>query len=685
MDKRFEFSEAEPKIYKEWEAKGCFNPDHLPGERSENFTIVMPPPNITGSLHMGHALNASVQDVIVRQKRMQGYRTLWLPGFDHAGIATQNVIEKKILKEQEKTRFDLGKDKFLQEIWRWKDDYQIVITNQLKKIGASCDWSRTRFTLDEKYSQAVKQAFHHYYQKGWIYRKERVINWCPRCETALSDLELERIAENSSLWHIRYPLVNQKEFIVIATTRPETIFGDLAIAVNPKDKRYENLIGQKAQLPLTENEIPIIADESIDPEFGTGALKVTPAHDSVDAEIGEKNNLGHKIIIDRAGFLNDQVPEKYRGLKLKEARSQVVEDLEKLNLLEKIEPYQHEVPVCERCQTRTEVIPSEQWFLKMDELAQLAAEPIKSGQIKFYPARWEKIYLNWLENIKDWCLSRQIWWGHPIPLENEEDVLDTWFSSALWPFATMGWPEESSDLLKFYPTDFLSTATEIMNLWVARMIFSGKEFMGEIPFSKVYFHPTILNKEGRRMSKSLGTGIDPLELIEKYGADATRFGLLWQTGANRQDIRFGEEDIAMAQKFVTKIWNASRFIIGQAERNEIQEFDLSKLNEDQEIVKKIKETIKTVNESLSVYRFDQATENIYHFFWHEFCDQYLEQSKEMMQSKEKQEEVFTTLAYLLATTLKLLHPFMPFVTEEIYQMLPIKDKKDLLIVEDWPT
>lgn len=684
MDKRFDFSVTESKIYEAWEKAGFFNPDKLPGPRLKSFTIVIPPPNITGSLHMGHALNASIQDVVIRQKRMQGYRALWVPGFDHAGIATQNVIEKKILKEKNKTRFDLGKENFVNEIWRWKDQYQAVITDQLKKIGASCDWSRTRFTLDENYSRAVKKAFQHYYEKGWIYQKERIINWCPRCGTALSDLELEHSPEKGHLWYIRYPLSNKKNHIVIATTRPETMFGDLAVAVSPKDKRYQKLIGQKVNLPLTNSTIPIIADVAIDPDFGTGALKVTPAHDSVDAEIGERHGLGCKTVINREGSLNENVPERYQGLKLDEARKKVISDLNNLGLIEKIENYQHDIPVCERCQTKTEILPSEQWFLKMDHLAKLAAEAVKSGQIKFYPPRWKKVYLNWLDNIKDWCLSRQIWWGHPIPIENEEGVLDTWFSSALWPFAALGWPDDSSDLDKFYPTDFLSTATEIMNLWVTRMIFSSQEFTGKIPFSKVYFHPTVLNKEGHRMSKSLGTGIDPLELIKNYGADATRFGLLWQTGLNRQDIRFGEEDIIMGQKFVTKIWNASRFILSQSEKHGISSFDLSQVNQNEAIVKKMKKVIVSVNKSIDQYRFDQAVQEIYHFFWHDFCDRYLEEAKDSINNEEGKLKTFTSLAYILITSLKLLHPFIPFVTEEIYQKFPLIDKKESLIIENWP-
>jgi valyl-tRNA synthetase len=683
MDKRFDFKQSEPKIYEKWEKGGYFNPDKLPGERLKKFTVVIPPPNITGALHIGHALNSSVQDAVIRHKRMQGYRTLWLPGFDHAGIATQSVIEKKILKEQNLSRHDLGREKFISTIWTWKDDYQRVITNQLKKIGASCDWSRTRFTLDENYSQSVQAAFKHYYEKGWIYRKEKIINWCPRCGTALSELELDHKAEKTHLWYIRYPL-ESKGYITIATTRPETILGDLAIAVNPEDKRYQKLIGQKAIVPVAGHVIPIITDQEIDPEFGTGALKVTPSHDPIDAEIGERHQLGLKNIIGPDGRMNDLVPEEYKGLSISAARNKIVEHLTKEGLLEKTEEYQHDIPVCERCQNKIEAIPSEQWFLKMEHLAQLAAQPIKEGKIKFYPARWEKVYLAWLANIRDWCLSRQIWWGHPVPMEGEKDVLDTWFSSALWPFAVMGWPEETDDLSKFFPTDFLATAVDIMNLWVARMIFSSLEFTQKVPFSRVYFHPTILNKKGQRMSKSLGTGIDPLELIEKYGADATRFGLLWQTGSNRQDIRFGEEDIIMGQKFTTKLWNATRFIIAQSEKYNLGSIDLNNIDSKEEIIQKLKLLIDQVNESLDQYRFDQATQSIYHFFWHEFCDQYLETAKEKISHSEEPSKIIANLFYILSTIIKILHPFMPFITEELYQMIPLKDKKDSLIIENWP-
>lgn len=684
MDKRFDFQKIEPEIYKKWEDCEYFNPDKLPGQRSKTFTIVMPPPNITGSLHIGHALNSSVQDVIIRRKRMQGYRALWLPGFDHAGIATQSVIEKKLIKEKGISRHDLGREKFIENIWKWKDEYQTIITNQLKKIGASCDWSRVRFTLDEDYSRSVKEAFDYYYKKGWIYRKERIINWCPRCGTALSELELEYHSEKTYLWHIRYPLSGKNGYITIATTRPETMFGDLAIAVNPKDARYKELIGQKVIIPIAGNIIPIIGDSVIDQDFGTGALKVTPSHDLVDAEIGERHQLGTKIIIGFQGKLNDQVPDEYKGLSLTKAREKIVETLTAEGLLDKIEEYQHDIPVCERCQSKIESIPSEQWFLKMDHLAKIASEPIKSGKIKFYPTRWKKVYLDWLDNIKDWCLSRQIWWGHPVPLDGEKDVLDTWFSSALWPFAVFGWPKKTSDLSEFYPTNFLATATDIINLWVARMIFSGIEFMDEVPFSEVYFHPTVFNKKGQRMSKSLGTGIDPLDLIKRYGADATRFGLLWQTGSNRQDIRFGEEDIIMGQKFVTKLWNAARFVISQTEKYDLTDINLQDIDKEKEIIKKTDDLIRKVDQSLDQYRFDQASQAIYHFFWHDFCDQYLEGIKDDLNDEKKRLETINNLFYILTIITKLLHPFIPFVTEEIYQKLPLMNKKDSLIIENWP-
>jgi len=686
MDKRYSFQEIEKRVYKGWEESGFFNPDNLPGERSRAYTVVIPPPNITGSLHMGHALNISIQDVLIRKKRMEGYRALWIPGLDHAGIATQNVVEKKLRKEG-KSRFDLGKEKFVQSVWEWKDHFEKIIIDQIKKTGASCDWSRLRFTFDENYCQAVKKAFQQYQEKGWIYQDKRLINWCPRCQTTLSDLELEHRQEKTKLWYIRYPIKDSSSSITIATTRPETMLGDSAVAVNPKDKRYQKLQGAMVILPLTQREIPIIADRLVDPEFGTGAVKVTPAHDLIDHEIAQRHHLPLWQVIDEKTKMTGDIPEKYQGLSIKEARRIIIEDLEEKDFLIKTEDYLHSVPVCYRCQTEIETIPSQQWFLKMDKLASLARQAIEEKKIAFYPSRWEKVYLDWLEGIHDWCISRQLWWGHKIPVAGEEDVLDTWFSSALWPFAALGWPEKTKDLEASYPIDLISTGVDIMNLWVTRMIFSGCEFMKEIPFRKVYFHPTILTKDGRRMSKSLGTGVDPLKLIEEYGADATRFGLLWQTTQGRQDIRFSEEDIVMGNKFGTKIWNASRFILQQIEQSGFEKIDIAKINPDQEIVQKVNNLSIALSEDIEQFSFSQATHRLYDFFWHDFCDQYLEEVKTLIKettSPEKKREIIKTLLFVLTTSLKLLHPFMPFISEEIYHMLPLASKKTFLMIEDWP-
>ncbi len=681
---------VEDKIYRLWQEHGFFNPDKLPApdvkqkkNRKKSFSIVLPPPNITGSLHIGHALNATVQDIIIRRKRMQGYSTLWLPGTDHAGIAAQNVVEKE-LKKDGLTRFDLGREEFLKRMRAWREKYGNIILDQLKKLGASCDWSRTSFTMDENYSLAVKTAFEHYRRYGWIYRAKKVVNWCRRCQTSLSDLELEYKPENGKLWYIKYPLVGSKNHITIATTRPETMLGDTAVAVNPKDVRYKKLVGRKVVLPLVQKEIPIIADDLVDSGFGTGAVKVTPAHDLIDYEIGAKHKLETLQVIDENGRITDETPLPYRRLPVLEAREKVVEDLKNAGLVEKIEDYQHQIPKCYRCDTAIELIPSLQWFLKMDELAKLGIAAAKSGKIKFIPSRWEKLYLDWLKNVRDWCISRQLWWGHKIPIDGEEDVLDTWFSSALWSFATLGWPAKTKDLERFYPSDVLSTDRGIINLWVARMIFSGMEFIKKEPFHTVYIHATVLTKDGKRMSKSLGTGIDPLLLIDKYGADATRFGIAWQI-SELQDIKFGEENILMGKKFCNKLWNASRFVMSQI-NDPVTTRDPGKIKNPNEASKKITKileaTVKVVNEDLDAYRFDRAAQKIYHFFWHEFCDKYIELSKSEIKNPES--ETKKTLLYVLTTSLKLIHPFMPFITEEIYQQLPISGKKTCLAIEAWP-
>jgi len=674
LDKTYNPKQVESRIYQSWLKSGFFNPDKLPGKRKKTFTIVIPPPNITGELHMGHALNAVTQDIIIRQKRMHGYKTLWLPGTDHASIATQNVVEKQLRKEG-KTRFDLGKEKFLQRAWQWKEKYGSIILEQFKKIGASCDWSRTKFTLDKDYVRAVEKAFLYYYKKGLIYKGKRVVNWCPRCSTSLSDLELEYQEEKSKLWYIKYPFKNKEGFITVATTRPETMLGDTAVAVNPKDKRYKKMVGRRVILPLVNREIPIIEDRAVDREFGTGAVKVTPAHDLSDYKMGLGHNLEIIQVIDEKGETINV--KKYQGLKTSEARERIVEDLNKVGLIEKIIDYDHQVPKCYRCSTSVELIPSEQWFLKMDKLAKTAIKAVKSGQVKFSPKRWEKVYFAWLEKVEDWCISRQLWWGQKIPLKETEDVLDTWFSSALWPFATLGWPEKTKDLKTFYPTEILSTARDIINLWVARMIFSGTEFMGKAPFHTVLVHPTVLTKEGKRMSKSLGTGIDPINLIERYGADATRFGIAYQLMGG-QDIRFTEDNIVMGRKFCNKLWNASRFAMFQFSNRQLK-ISAKAPGKNSKIAKKLDKAVKSINKDLENYQFGRAAHTVYDFFWHDFCDKYIEGFKKEPLKKKNQE-----LLYILLTSLKLLHPFVPFITEEIYQKLPLRNKKKSLMVENWP-
>jgi len=681
LSKAYNPKENEEKIYRQWEKSGYFNPDKLKTKKTaKKYSIVIPPPNITGELHMGHALNAFIQDILIRWKRMSGYQTLWLPGTDHAGIATQNVVEKE-LKKEGLTRYDLGREKFLKRVCDWQKKYGHLILGQLKRLGCSCDWSRTAFTMDKNYQEAVKTVFLYYYKKGWIYQGRRMINWCPRCQTSLSDLELEYQEEKTHLWYIKYPLVNVRPLgsnIVVATTRPETMLGDTAVAVHPQDKRYKNLIGKKVMLPLVNREIPIIADKTVEPKFGTGAVKVTPAHSPVDAEIGQRHNLPFIQVISDKGRMTKQTGKKFASLTVLDARQKVVEELKSQNLLEKIEDYSHQVPHCYRCHKMVEPLLSRQWFLKMDKLAAKAIKAVKNGQIKFHPKRWEKVYFDWLKNIKDWCVSRQIWWGHQIPLKGETDVLDTWFSSALWPLAALGWPKKTKDFQRFYPTDTLATGRDIINLWVARMIFSGLELAKKIPFRDIVIHATILTKEGKRMSKSLGTGRDPLDLVNQYGADATRFGLIYQA-LNSQDIHFSEENILMGKKFANKVWNASRFVLSQIGQEKLIVQPAKKLTAaDKRILKQLKTTIQKVTKDLENFRFGQAAHLLYDFFWHDFCSQYIEASKKQDTPQTKQ-----VLAYVLLNSLKLLHPFLPFATESIYQNLPFKEK-EFLMVEEWP-
>jgi len=702
FDKPYDPKEVEDKIYRLWEKSGYFNPDKLPDKKGKTFSIVVPPPNVTGSLHLGHALNATIQDILIRKKRMEGYKTLWLPGTDHAGIATQNVVEKD-LKKQGISRHDLGREKLIEKIWEWKEKYGYIILDQFKKLGCSMDWSRTRFTMDSDYQEAVKETFLHYHKKGWIYQAERVINWCIRCGTSLSDLEVELKDTKSKLWFIKY-----SPDITVATTRPETMLGDTAVAVHPNDKRYKNLIGEKVILPIQNRKIAIIADKRVDPKFGTGAVKVTPAHSFTDFEIGQEHNLEIIKVIGQDGKMSEQAGKNFEGLTVLQAREKVVQGLEKQGLIKKVEDYNNYVGHCYRCGTVIEPIPSLQWFLKMNELANTAIQAVKSGKVKFHPKRWEKIYFNWLNNIKDWCISRQIWWGHRLPVyKNLEiyvgdnppkdyiqipDVLDTWFSSALWPFATLGWPKRTADLKEFYPTQILVTARDIINLWVARMIFSGLKFTKKEPFKDVIIHATILTKEGKRMSKSLGTGVDPMDLISRYGADAVRFGLIWQAMGN-QDIRWSEEHVVAGQKFCNKIWNSARFALLQILNSIITKqiprgsFQISKTikpktTADKKILNQLTKIKKSTEKDLDNYRFGQALHKLYEFFWHNFCDKYIEISKKQMADDKLQKNTQEILIYILLSSLKLLHPFMPFITEEIYQQLPIKNKK-MLMIEKW--
>lgn len=706
LSKTFNSKEQEPLIYKSWEDKGYFKPVKRGGTKP--FVVTIPPPNVTGVLHMGHALNNTVQDVLIRWHRMKGDETLWVPGTDHAGIATQNKVEQK-LAAKGKTRFDIGRETFTRETWKWKEDYEARIIGQLKTMGCSCDWNHTRFTMDKGYSDAVIDTFIHYYKKGYLYRGHRITNWCPRCGTSLSDLEVEHEEKDSYLWHIRYEIEGGGS-ITVATTRPETMLGDTAVAVNPTDKRYKDLVGKTAILPIQGRKIPIIADDFVDSKFGTGAVKVTPAHDPNDYEIGERHKLEKIVVIDLEGKMTPEAGAQFAGQDRYEAREEVIRLLEEGKWLVKVEPHTHSVGHCYRCHTVIEPLLSLQWFVNMKELAKPAIAAVKNGEVNFHPAKWSKVYLDWMNNIHDWCVSRQLWWGHQIPawycecgeiivsretpkkcpkcasskLTRDPDVLDTWFSSALWPFATLGWPEKTKDLKDYYPTTFLSTARDIIFLWVARMIMSGIEFMGDVPFKDVYIHATVFNSEGKRMSKSLGTGVDPLELIEKYGTDAMRFGLLWQV-AQGQDMKFSEDALLMSQRFVNKVWNASKFTMMNLEdykhvSRETVEKQLTK--EDKAILAKLDKTIKETDKYLGKYDFQHAAELLYEFFWHDFCDKCIEDTKlRIRDNVDSKIAAQYTLDTVLKTSLKLLHPFMPFVTEAIWTGL---DEKTPLIITEWP-
>lgn len=689
---QYDPKKVEDRIYKLWEKSGYFNPDNHQDSRASNkkvFVTAIAPPNITGELHMGHALELGMQDILVRMKRMQGFKTLWIPGIDHAGIAAQNVVEKQ-LKKEGLTRHDLGREKFEQRIQTWKEKYGNAILSQFKKLGISVDWSRTRYTRDEQYEKAVHEAFTAYQKKGWIYKGYRVINWCVRCSTGISDLEVNYVPEKGKLYYIKYGP------FTLATTRPETKLGDTALAIHPSDDGRKDYFGKELEIESVDNsispdtkaqikkiKIKVVADEAVDPHFGTGIIKVTPAHDLTDFEISQRHNLPIVKIIDEHGRMNENAGIRYRGMKVNEARDQIVKDLETLGLLEKVEEYDHNKGRCDRCDSVIEPLPSDQWFLKVSELAQLAKTAITNKEVRFHPERWSDISLTWLEHIKDWNISRQLWWGHKIPVEGENDVLDTWFSSALWPFAVLGWPEKTKDLDEYYPTQFITSDRGILFLWQLRMIFSGKFFIGKAPFHDVYIHPTVLTKDGRRMSKSLGTGIDPVNLIEKYGTDALRFGLAYQnTGV--QDMKFGEDTILMGKKFANKFWNICRYVLGRIDGIEIDDHMLS--SEKIPIIKKMEELIRSVTNDIEEYRFGQAAHSLYDFIWHDFADIYLEETK-----AKSDEETRKTLAFVMITCLKLLHPFTPFVTEEIWAQLPIYpehgrgvENKKLLMIESWP-
>ena len=695
MEKTYNPQEFEGRIYQDWLKNGYFTAKV--DKKKDPFTIVIPPPNITGQLHMGHALNDTIQDVIVRFKRMQGYSTLWLPGTDHASIATEVKIVEK-MKSEGISKEDIGRDGFLKRAWAWKEQYGGRIVEQLKRLGTSCDWSREAFTMDERCSKAVKEVFVKLYNKGLIYKGARIINWCPCCKTALSDAEVEYEEQPSHLWNIRYPLVDGTGEIIVATTRPETLFGDTAVAVNPNDERYKDMIGKKLVLPLTDRQIPVIADEYVEMDFGSGAVKITPAHDPNDFEEGLRHNLEVIRVMNDDGSLNEKTG-KYNGISREKARDIVCKDLQDQGYMVSIEDYTHNVGQCYRCHSNVEPIVSQQWFVKMEPLAKPAIKAVRDKKTVFIPQRFSKIYFNWMENIKDWCISRQLWWGHRIPayyceecgemvvseeaptkcpkcgcthFKQDEDVLDTWFSSALWPFSTLGYPEQTEDLKYFYPNSLLVTAYDIIFFWVARMIFSGIEHMGEVPFPEVLIHGIVRDKYGRKMSKSLGNGIDPLQIIDQYGADSLRYSLT-QGIAPGSDTRYIDEKTESARNFINKIWNASRFVLMNAEGKQIPKMGDFRLNDsDKWILSKLNATIKDVTKNLTKYELGLASAKLYDFVWSDFCDWYIELSKTTLYGDDEQKKLNTlsVLLYVLENILKLMHPFIPFVTEEIYQNLP---------------
>ncbi len=707
LSKTYDPKQVEGRIYKEWCDKGYFHAEV--DKTKEPFTIVIPPPNVTGQLHMGHALDETFQDIIIRTKRMQGYNALWIPGTDHAGIATQIKVEEDLRVNEGLTRYDLGREKFLERVWAWKEKFGDRIINQLKTLGCSCDWDRERFTMDEGCSKAVREVFVNLYNKGLIYQGSRIINWCPSCATALSDAEVEYSEQDGFFWHIKYPIKDSDSYIEIATTRPETLLGDTAVAVNPNDERYTDLVGKTLILPLVEREIPIIADDYVDMEFGTGCVKITPAHDPNDFEVGLRHNLEQIKVLNDDATINS-FGGKYEGMDRYEARRAIVLDLEEQGFLVKVIPHTHNVGQCYRCGTTVEPITSKQWFVKMGPLAKPAADVVKTGDTRFIPERFAKTYSHWMDNVHDWCISRQLWWGHRIPafycdkcgetivskeditvcpkcnaeVKQDPDVLDTWFSSALWPFSTLGWPERTDELEHFYPTSVLVTGYDIIFFWVARMIFSGIEHMGETPFKDVYIHGLVRDSQGRKMSKSLGNGIDPLEIIDKYGADALRFTLATGNSPGN-DMRFYMERVEASRNFANKIWNASRFVMMNLTIDKCLEPDLSTLSiEDKWILNEYNELVREVNENLEKYELGIAVSKLYDFIWDKFCDWYIELVKpRFAQEGDSNLTAQNTLVYVLSNTLKLLHPFMPFITEEIWQALPHDGES--IMISDFPT
>lgn len=708
LNKTYDPKSFEDRLYKFWNENGYFEANV--NKEKEPFTIMMPPPNVTGSLHMGHALNNTIQDILTRWKRMEGYEALWLPGTDHASISTESKVVEKI-KSEGKTKQGMGREKFLEEAWEWTELYGNTIKNQLKKLGVSCDWSRDSFTLDDNLSRAVEEVFVRLYEKDLIYRGDRIINWCPNCATAISDAEVEHVDTDSYIWHIDYPIKGSDESLTIATTRPETMLGDLAIAVNPEDDRYKDIVGEVVILPLMDKEIPIIADSYVDMEFGTGAVKITPSHDPNDFEVGERFDLGQNIVINEEGKINEN-GGKYEGLDRFDARKKIVDDLEKEGYLNKIEEHENAVGHCERCDTIIEPLISKQWFVKMEDLAKPALEAYKEGELNFIPERFGKVYVNWLENIRDWCISRQLWWGHRIPvyycnecgetivtrgeidkctncgsedIVQDKDTLDTWFSSALWAFSTLGWPEETEDLDYFFPTDVLVTGYDIIFFWIIRMVFSSIEQMGEVPFKDIFLTGLIRDSQGRKMSKSLGNGIDPLEIIDLYGADALRFTLVTGNSPGN-DMRFYNERVEANRNFANKLWNATRFVLMNLDKEVATEkFDIENLEEeDKWILAKLNETIKDVKHNLDKYELGLAASKTYDFIWEEYCDWYIEMVKSRLYGDDEKSKVVAqqVLLYVLKDINRLLHPFMPFITEEIWSHLP--GDEDALIASNWP-